>query len=170
MTLNNSNLPLASHQKMRALFSEQDPFSFHQSQYEECLFILKNYSTPEHLIKYMLNTPHQEGKGLHDACEYVLNEHLPAETFINEILVFCIQSKQIKRLLHTMDSMDPQHSERAKRYIQHACAFLQQNKLEGVLFTFNMYLKNYVEAGNYCIKSQYALSNLDDKMRYLNIA
>ena len=58
---------------------------FQNRVFEECVFFLKNYETPQLLINFLV----QKGL-LEEACKYIFLENLPTSVFVNEILETCI--------------------------------------------------------------------------------
>ena len=76
---------------------------FQNRVFEECVFFLKNYETPQLLINFLV----QKGL-LEEACKYIFLENLPTSVFVNEILETCILKNQVfSKLQEVIQKLDP---------------------------------------------------------------
>jgi len=75
---------------------------FQNRVFEECVFFLKNYETPQLLINFLV----QKGL-LEEACKYIFLENLPTSVFVNEILETCILKNQVfSKLQEVIQKLD----------------------------------------------------------------
>ena len=96
---------------------------FQNRVFEECVFFLKNYGTPQLLINFLV----QKGL-LEEACKYVFLENLPTSVFVNEILETCILKNQVSKLQEVIQKLDP-NLQRSWNYLNACCKYLNEKKL-----------------------------------------
>ncbi|XP_044264148.1 zinc finger FYVE domain-containing protein 26 [Tribolium madens] len=113
--------------------------------YDECIYYLGKYGTHLSLLEFYIR--HGE---IHTALIYILECHLPSETFI-EVYMKCLKDGMVAILQEHMSRIDSS-LELWKDHLKNLCRHLEKQQLLNSLYQLQLYIGDYVRASMTCIR------------------
>jgi len=142
--------------------SGQRPLS--EAAFDELLHYQENYGTVESLLSMLVREHH-----LAQACYHIFNEKVSNRLFVDVVAYHCLAHNRFHELQKVILGFDPSLS-RVQEYLTALKDFLRDRRALDLLYSYQVFTKDYVNAGLLAIQLFIASSTWDARVGHLQNA
>merc|ERR1719453_1460561 len=153
-------LPLA----VPVVLSESSEHYLRNASFSELLHYQENYGTAESLLSMLVREDH-----LSQACYYIFNEKVSKRLFVDVVAHYCLAHNQVHELQKVILEFDPS-LRRVQEYLNVLKDFLINRRALDLLYSYQVFTKDYVNAGLLAIQLFIASSTWDARVGHLQNA
>merc|ERR1712151_782236 len=134
------------------------------SSFKELLHFQENYGTAESLLSMLVREGH-----LAKACYYIFNEKVTKRLFVDVVAHHCLAHNQFHELQKVILDFDPS-LRRVQEYLNVLKDFLRDRRALDLLYSFQVFTKDFVNAGLLAIQLFVASNTWDARVGHLQNA
>merc|ERR1719287_359681 len=132
--------------------------------FTELLHYQENYGTAESLLSMLVRENH-----LSQACYYIFNEKVSKRLFVDVVAHYCLAHNQVHELQKVILEFDPS-LRRVQEYLNVLKDFLRDRQALDLLYSYQVFTKDFVQAGLLAIQLFIASSTWDARVGHLQNA
>eukprot|EP00731_Ephydatia_muelleri_P038143 Em0665g3a len=112
----------------------------------ECIYYLSTYGTAQQVVAF-----YSRCSLWSDACKYILDHSCPVEVFVENLWVPALKAGEIDQVQNLLLELDETLA-RWDDYLMAVCRCFTQKGLLHILYSTQLFMKDYIRAGLTCIR------------------